>query len=84
MDKEMPCGTRADQQTTPDSALDNVQFDGINLDCLSPKPFDGGFNDLCLTSQFKRDDAHFLRDIGVADIEDQIELPAHLADQRLL
>jgi hypothetical protein len=51
------------------SALDYIQFDGINLDAVLPQPFHGGGKDFLIAGKFQGDDANLVGDVGAADVE---------------
>ena len=66
------------------SALDHIQFDGVNLDAIFPQPFYGGNKDFLIAGEFQGDDANFVGDIGTADVENEVKFFAQFPNQRSL
>jgi len=67
-----------------DSALDNIQFNGINLNAIFPQPFYSRSQDFSIPGEFQGDNADLVGDAGAPDVENEIEFFAQLPNQRAL
>jgi len=65
-------------------ALDDVDFDGFDADALGLEPLDGVFDNGSLAVEFQTDDADFLGDADLAEVENDGVLLAQLPDNRTL
>src|SRR5438552_11811768 len=65
-------------------SLDDVLLDRLDRDALGAEPLDGGVDLLLPAVELEGDDADLLADARAAHVEHQVELPAHLVDERLL
>src|SRR5207244_975615 len=66
------------------ASLDDVLLDRLDRDALGAEPLDRGLDLLLPAVELEGDDADLLADARAAHVEHQIELAAHLVDERLL
>src|SRR5207249_9221810 len=66
------------------ASLDDVLLDRLDRDALGAEPLDGGVDLLLPAVELEGDDADLLADARAAHVEHQVELAAHLVDERLL
>jgi len=70
------------QAGRPNSAFDGVDFDGFDLDAVGFEPSDGIFDDGPFSVKFQGDNADGGRDGSIPDIEGDVKLTAHFANER--
>src|SRR5205814_2323397 len=77
-------GARSARSARRSASLDDVLLDRFDRDALGAEPLDGGAELLLPAVELEGDDPDLLADARAAHVEDQVELPAHLVDERLL